>query len=124
MARSRLERRFIVNVSAMEGSFSRDYKSEAHPHTNMAKAALNMLTRTSAAGLAKRSVFMTSVDTGWITNEQPFPVRERMRLEFGFNPPLDEVDGAARVLDPILRGVVEAEAPFGLFLKDYRAVPW
>ena len=32
----------------MEGQFSRGYKGPGHPHTNMAKAALNMLTRTSA----------------------------------------------------------------------------
>ena len=40
--------KFIVNVSAMEGKFYR-YKTPNHPHTNMAKAALNMMTRTSAS---------------------------------------------------------------------------
>jgi NAD(P)-dependent dehydrogenase (short-subunit alcohol dehydrogenase family) len=38
----------IVNVSAMEGQFYRKFKTTRHPHTNMAKAALNMMTRTSA----------------------------------------------------------------------------
>ena len=38
-------RAFIVNVSAMEGKFYR-YKTPNHPHTNMAKAALNMMTAT------------------------------------------------------------------------------
>jgi NAD(P)-dependent dehydrogenase (short-subunit alcohol dehydrogenase family)/Ran GTPase-activating protein (RanGAP) involved in mRNA processing and transport len=122
--RSAHARRFIVNVSAMEGSFSRAYKSEAHPHTNMAKAALNMLTRTSASGLARRGVYMNSVDTGWITNEQPHPIRERMKTEYGFSPPLDELDGAARICDPIFRGVTGDVPMSGLFLKDYRAVPW
>lgn len=124
LERSKHPRRFIINVSAMEGSFSRPYKSAAHPHTNMAKAALNMLTRTSASGLLARGIFTNSVDTGWVTNEQPFPVRERMRAELGFSPPLDEIDGASRVLDPIFQGLSD-EAPLsGQFLKDYVPVPW
>jgi NAD(P)-dependent dehydrogenase (short-subunit alcohol dehydrogenase family)/Ran GTPase-activating protein (RanGAP) involved in mRNA processing and transport len=122
--RSPHARRFIVNVSAMEGSFSHRYKGEEHPHTNMAKASLNMLTRTAASGLAKKGVFMNSVDTGWITNEQPFQVRERMKREYDFSPPLDEVDGAARVLEPVLTGLTSEIPPSGLFLKDYRPVAW
>ena len=47
LMRSPFARRFIVNVSAMEGQFRR-HKTVFHPHTNMAKAALNMMTRTSA----------------------------------------------------------------------------
>ena len=62
---------FIVNVSAMEGKFYR-HKTPNHPHTNMAKAALNMMTRTSAAELAaSHRIFMTAVDTGWINDENP-----------------------------------------------------
>ena len=41
------EPRFIINVSAMEGVFHRQKKSSHHAHTNMAKAALNMMTRTA-----------------------------------------------------------------------------
>lgn len=55
--------KFIVNVSAMEGKFYR-YKSENHPHTNMAKASLNMMTRTSAQDYVKSNIYMTCVDTG------------------------------------------------------------
>ncbi|WP_439673832.1 SDR family NAD(P)-dependent oxidoreductase [Embleya sp. MST-111070] len=116
------ERRYIVNVSAVEGQFGRAYKSPGHPHTNMAKAALNMLTRTSAEELAAQGVYMTSVDTGWITDEKPAPDKERVAAA-GFRTPLDIVDGAARVYDPIVRGE-RGEAPFGCFLKDYRVAPW
>ncbi|MGW0658708.1 SDR family NAD(P)-dependent oxidoreductase [Streptodolium elevatio] len=125
MLESPYARRYIVNVSAVEGQFTRHYKAPGHPHTNMAKAALNMLTRTSAEDLARHGVYMTSVDTGWITDEKPFPDRERV-ARAGFRTPLDIVDGAARVYDPVVRGEQDpgAEPPFGCFLKDYAVAPW
>ena len=101
----------------MEGVFSRGYKGPGHPHTNMAKAALNMLTRTSANELALDGILMTSVDTGWITDERPHPTKVRLAEE-GFHAPLDLVDGAARVYDPIVRGEA-GEDLYGCFLKDY-----
>ena len=61
----------IVHVSAMEGQFYRSFKTTRHPHTNMAKAALNMMTRTCAEELAAARVYMNSVDTGWINDENP-----------------------------------------------------
>ncbi|GAA4624220.1 SDR family oxidoreductase [Actinoallomurus vinaceus] len=114
--------RYVVQVSAMEGSFSRDHKTVRHPHTNMAKAALNMLTRTSAADYAASGISMNSVDTGWVTDERAHPGKTAQR-EAGFRPPLDVIDGAARVYDPIVRGV-GGERLSGLFLKDYRPVDW
>lgn len=117
------QRRFVVNVSAMEGSFSYHFKGGTHPHTNMAKAALNMLTRTSGQQFAKEGVYMTSVDTGWVTNENPYPVAAAME-EQNFSPPLDLVDGAARVCDPVLSGLGEKEPVSGCFLKDYRPTEW
>ncbi|MBB2921956.1 SDR family oxidoreductase [Cellulomonas cellasea] len=115
-------RTYVVNVSAMEGVFSRGYKGPGHPHTNMAKAALNMLTRTSAAELATDGILMTAVDTGWITDERPHPTKVRLAEE-GFHAPLDLVDGAARVYDPIVRGEA-GEDLFGCFLKDYTRSAW
>jgi NAD(P)-dependent dehydrogenase (short-subunit alcohol dehydrogenase family) len=115
-------RRYVVNVTAVEGRFTVRNKMAGHPHTNMAKAALNMLTRTSAAELAERGVHMCAVDTGWITDENPAPKKARM-AGAGFRTPLDIVDGAARVYDPIVRG--EAGDPVsGVFLKDYREAEW
>lgn len=114
--------RHIVQVSAMEGSFSRTYKSVRHAHTNMAKASLNMLTRTAAADYAASGIFMNSVDTGWVTDERPHPSKTAQR-EAGFRPPLDVIDGAARIYDPVVRGV-GGQPVSGLFLKDYRAVDW
>ncbi|MFD7733551.1 SDR family oxidoreductase [Kitasatospora phosalacinea] len=115
-------RRYIVNVTAVEGRFAVRNKTPGHPHTNMAKAALNMLTRTSAAELATRGVYMCAVDTGWITDENPAPKKSRL-VGHGFRTPLDIVDGAARVYDPVVRG--EAGEPFvGVFLKDYAVAEW
>jgi NAD(P)-dependent dehydrogenase (short-subunit alcohol dehydrogenase family) len=122
MTASPFRRRYVVNVSAMEGAFSRGYKGAGHPHTNMAKAALNMLTRTSAADMYADGILMTSVDTGWITDERPHPTKMRLADE-GFHAPLDLVDGAARVYDPIVRGE-RGEDVYGCFLKDYVPTAW
>jgi NAD(P)-dependent dehydrogenase (short-subunit alcohol dehydrogenase family) len=122
MAASPARRTYVVNVSAMEGQFARGYKGPGHPHTNMAKAALNMLTRTSAAELLSDGILMTSVDTGWITDERPHPTKMRLADE-GFHAPLDLADGAARVYDPIVRGEA-GEDLHGVFLKDYAPSPW
>jgi NAD(P)-dependent dehydrogenase (short-subunit alcohol dehydrogenase family) len=122
LAAARQPQRHVVQVSAMEGSFSRRGKTVRHPHTNMAKASLNMLVRTVAADYARDGIHMNSVDTGWVTDERPHPAKTAVR-EAGFRPPLDVVDGAARVYDPIVRGVRGAPVS-GQFLKDYRSVPW
>ena len=123
LAASVARRKYVVNVSAMEGQFSRGYKGPGHPHTNMAKAAVNMLTRTSAQEMLETDgILMTSVDTGWITDERPHPTKMRLAEE-GFHAPLDLVDGAARVYDPIVRGEA-GEDLFGHFLKDYEPSPW
>ncbi|MEU1620113.1 SDR family NAD(P)-dependent oxidoreductase [Streptomyces sp. NPDC005722] len=123
MAAAAARRKYVVNVSAMEGKFTRGYKGAGHPHTNMAKAALNMLTRTSAREMLETDgILMTSVDTGWITDERPHPDKVRMAEE-GFHAPLDLIDGAARVYDPIVRGE-QGEDLFGVFLKDYAPTEW
>jgi NAD(P)-dependent dehydrogenase (short-subunit alcohol dehydrogenase family) len=122
LAAAPARRKYIVNVSAMEGVFSRGYKGPGHPHTNMAKAAVNMLTRTSATELLTDGILMTSVDTGWITDERPHYTKVRLADE-GFHAPLDLVDGAARVYDPIVRGEL-GEDVYGCFLKDYRPAGW
>ena len=114
----------IVNVSAMEGQFSRYTKTDKHPHTNMAKAALNMMTFTSAPDYAQHGIFMNAVDTGWVTDEDPVHHAERKQRDADFQPPLDIVDGAARVCDPFFSGLNSGEHLFGKFLKDYKPVGW
>jgi NAD(P)-dependent dehydrogenase (short-subunit alcohol dehydrogenase family) len=124
MLRNRSEPGHIVNVSAMEGSFSRGTKTDKHPHTNMAKAALNMMTLTSASDYAKGGIYMNAVDTGWVTDEDPAEHAERKRSELDFEPPLDIVDGAARICDPVFASIRARQFVFGKFYKDYRPTSW
>jgi NAD(P)-dependent dehydrogenase (short-subunit alcohol dehydrogenase family) len=114
----------VVLVSAMEGQFYREHKTDRHPHTNMAKAALNMIVRTSAPDYARDGIFLNAVDTGWVTDEDPAHLAARKAEEHAFSPPLDVVDGAARIVAPIVEGFRTGRHPAGLFLKDYRPAPW
>jgi len=124
MLRTPGREKHIVNVSAVEGQFYRNFKTTRHPHTNMAKAALNMLTRTAAADYQADGIHMNSVDTGWVTDEDAAEIAARKVAEHRFHPPLDIVDGAARIVDPIIVGVGTGEHAWGQFLKDYRATDW
>jgi NAD(P)-dependent dehydrogenase (short-subunit alcohol dehydrogenase family) len=114
----------VVLVSAMEGQFYREHKTDRHPHTNMAKAALNMIVRTSAADLARDGIHLNAVDTGWVTDEDPAQLAARKAEEHAFSPPLDVVDGAARIVAPIFEGFRSGKHDAGLFFKDYRPAPW
>jgi NAD(P)-dependent dehydrogenase (short-subunit alcohol dehydrogenase family) len=123
MVRTAGSHKHIVNVSAIEGQFYRATKTDKHAHTNMAKAALNMMTRTSAPDFVKNGIHMNAVDTGWITDEDP-AVHAARKAEAGFSPPLDIIDGAARIVDPIFSGRITGENVWGQFLKDYKPAPW
>ena len=120
---------FVVNVSAMEGKFYRR-KQPTHPHTNMAKAALNMLTKTSAGDYADCGIYMTAVDTGWVNDEKPAHLAAAHAADHGFQSPIDEADAAARILDPVLAPLNRLAAgepaapPFGVFLKDCGVTEW
>ena len=124
MKRENTGQKHIVNVSAMEGKFHRYTKTDRHPHTNMAKAALNMLTHTSASDLVKYGIYMNAVDTGWVTDEDPMALAMRKQENHDFQPPLDIVDGAARVCDPFFHGILTGTHWCGRFLKDYDPVDW
>ena len=124
MMRSRTGQKHIVNVSAVEGQFGRHTKTDKHPHTNMAKAALNMMTFTSAPGYVDDGIFMNAVDTGWVTDEDPHHLSQRKQENHDFEPPLDIVDGAARICDPFFAGILTGNHVWGKFLKDYVPVAW
>jgi NAD(P)-dependent dehydrogenase (short-subunit alcohol dehydrogenase family) len=123
MLRAAGRHKHVVNVSAVEGQFYRTTKTDKHPHTNMAKAALNMMTRTSAPDFVKDGIHMNAVDTGWVTDEDPAAHAAR-KANLGFAPPLDIIDGAARIVDPIFNGRLSGVHIWGQFLKDYKPAPW
>jgi len=124
MKKENTGKKHIINVSAMEGKFHTFFKEDRHPHTNMAKAALNMLTHTSSGSLAKDGIYMNAVDTGWVTDEDPAELAKRKQELHDFQPPLDIVDGAARVLDPLFDGINTEKHWCGKFLKDYKPISW
>ena len=128
MMQSPFPDKYIVNVTSVEGIFNH-FKRSSHVHTNMAKAALNMFTRTCGSYLKDIGIYMTCVDTGWVS-----PMNEMNSLldkdkknsyenEF-VNVPLDELDGAMRVLHPIIEGIKNKNFLYGILLKDYIKSPW
>ena len=128
MEKSPFKDKYIINVTAMEGVFNA-FKKTTHPHTNMAKAALNMMTRTCGEYYKKFNIYMTAVDTGWVSsmgelnklfNKKDFNVFE----EVFCNVPLDCLDGAMRVLQPVIEGVKNKKYLYGVILKDYKEYHW
>lgn len=119
---SNFEEKFIINVTSSEGIFNHSNKTYFHPHTNMTKASLNMMTLTSAKEFSKKNIFMSCVDVGWISTGATENLRKK-QFDQGYIPPLDPVDGASRILDPIIKGI-NKNPVFGVLLKNYKTTPW
>jgi len=115
---------FVIFVTSQEGSFSSGsgFKNSAHPHTNVAKAGLNMLARTIASDLRRDAIFVSAADPGWVSWMQPGSSQAAERA------PLSEEDGAARCLDPVFSGLKAVKnrrcPPSGVLFKDFRVAPW
>jgi NAD(P)-dependent dehydrogenase (short-subunit alcohol dehydrogenase family) len=122
MTQSQFEKRHIINVTSSEGIFSYANKTVYHPHTNMTKASLNMMTRTSAKDFAKENIYMNSVDVGWISTGAKEALRKK-QFDRAYVPPLDSVDGASRIMDPIYK-VMKGEMIQGELLKNYMRHEW
>jgi len=123
MSQEQQTSKYIINVSSMEGRFNGVDKPWRHPHTNMAKAALNQMTRTCAKEYAKYKIFMNGVDPGWISFQHPYPQAKTM-MERGVKPPFDVIDAAARICDPIYVGLNQNFHPLGKLFKDYFETNW
>ena len=128
MEKSPFQDKYIVNVTAVEGMFNH-YKRTTHVHTNMAKAALNMFTRTCGKYLKNIGIYMTCVDTGWVNYMDEMTKlideNEKELFENKFtNIPLDELDGAMRVLQPIIEGIKNKNYLYGILLKNYTTSVW
>jgi NAD(P)-dependent dehydrogenase (short-subunit alcohol dehydrogenase family) len=123
MTRQANTNKYIINVSSQEGRFNGIDKPWRHPHTNMAKAALNQMTRTCAKEYAKHRIFMNAVDPGWISFQHPHPIATEM-LDRGTEPPFTIIDAAARICDPIWTGLNTGNNQFGRLFKDYKIVDW
>ncbi|WP_259828291.1 SDR family NAD(P)-dependent oxidoreductase [Chryseobacterium pyrolae] len=122
MKNSAFQEKFIINVTSSEGIFSYDNKTVFHPHTNMTKAALNMMTLTSAREFENDQIYMSAVDVGWISTGAKESLRKK-QFEQGYIPPLDSVDGAARILHPIAEGI-KGNYYSGVLLKNYKINTW
>ena len=123
MLKSDNKERFIINVTSSEGQFSYPNKNAFHPHTNMTKAALNMLTRTSAQDFINDSIFMNAVDVGWISTGVAEVKREKQFNDLKI-PPLDPLDGAMRIIHPIDEILNGQKSLYGVLLKNYKIVDW
>jgi len=123
LKKSKSENKFIINVTSSEGQFSYKNKTKYHPHTNMTKASLNMLTRTIANDYAVDNIYVNSVDVGWISTGAIEPLREK-QFEKGYIPPLDSVDGASRILHPIHEKEINQIDLVGKLLKNYQIEEW
>ncbi|MGB1216854.1 MAG: SDR family oxidoreductase, partial [Saprospiraceae bacterium] len=121
--KSPFKNKFIINVTSSEGQFSYSNKSIFHPHTNMTKAALNMMTRTSAKEYEKNHIFMNSVDVGWVSTGAIEPLRKK-QFSSGYIPPLDSVDGAARIIHPMYEALKNEIYFSGKLLKNYKITDW
>jgi NAD(P)-dependent dehydrogenase (short-subunit alcohol dehydrogenase family) len=123
MEKSSFPTRFIINVTSSEGQFSYSRKTIFHPHTNMTKAALNMMTRTSAEDFARSAILMNSVDVGWVSTGNPIEKKERL-AEQGHVMPLDIHDAASRIFDPIAMALNSEVNLWGKLFKNYKVVDW
>ncbi len=115
-------RKFVINVSSVEGRFNTKQKLARHVHTNMAKASLNMMTHSISTDFVRDEIYVYSCDPGWVSNQ--FPAAYAISKDF--KPYLTFDDGAARVLYPIMMHMHSTEKikDYGMFYKDYQIIDY
>ena len=114
-------KKFVINVSSVEGRFLDRPKLARHVHTNMAKASINMMTHSIASDFARDGIYVYSCDPGWVSNQFP-PAYE---ISKSFVPYLTYDDGGARVLYPIVKNMyADKVTDFGSFYKDYKIIEY
>tara|TARA_B110000046_G_C12982177_1_gene393886 strand:- start:968 stop:1219 length:252 start_codon:yes stop_codon:yes gene_type:complete len=83
-----------------------------------------MMTLTSSSDFAKYGIYTNSLDTGWVKYEDLIDLVKKKEEIHDFQPLLDIVDVAARVIDSLFHGINTGEHWCGKFLKDYRPTSW
>jgi NAD(P)-dependent dehydrogenase (short-subunit alcohol dehydrogenase family) len=113
--------KFIINVTSQEGYYNPNKKT-THAHTNMAKASLNMFTATTGNYFKKNNIHLCSVDPGWVSymSECIKLFENESKKNTFLNIPLDNIDGAMRILQPVYEGIENKTFFSGCLLKNYK----
>lgn len=105
--------KFIINVTCLEGTFNCN-KTGAHPHTNMCKAAMNMLIRTL---FEEGDLNVYSIDPGFVSGVNP-----QMN-----HYPLSTDDASAQILYPIIQFYKGKRLPKSIewcHIRGYQPTAW
>jgi NAD(P)-dependent dehydrogenase (short-subunit alcohol dehydrogenase family) len=104
----------VVNVDSVYGSFCMEIDDETSTAYRMAKAALNMYTRTLAFRLQDKGIVVSSLDPGWVKTDMGMSVATET------DKPDREPEDAAREIYDLVAEVTES----GLFWRFGKRREW